>query len=141
MELEALFKFPIVQGPMAGGSCTPELIAAVSNAGGLGAMPCALLSPETMREQAAKVRQLTDRPFLMNFFVLETPSPSEEELKKEFEYKNLKGLSYRSTIWQIVQHVFNHGTYHRGQLINMLRQLGVEKVPQTDFIIWSRKKN
>ena len=37
-------------------------------------------------------------------------------------------------------HVFNHGTYHRGQLINMLRQLGVEKLPQTDFIVWSRNK-
>lgn len=85
MELEALFKFPIVQGPMAGGSCTPELIAAVSNAGGLGAMPCALLTPQAMREQAAKVRQLTDRPFLMNFFVLETPSPSVEDVQNAAE--------------------------------------------------------
>lgn len=85
MELEALFKFPIVQGPMAGGSCTPELIAAVSNAGGLGAMPCALLAPDAMREQAAKIRQLTDRPFLMNFFVLETPSPSVEDVQEAVE--------------------------------------------------------
>jgi uncharacterized damage-inducible protein DinB len=35
-------------------------------------------------------------------------------------------------------HVLNHGTYHRGQLVNMLRQLGIEKIPQTDFIVWSR---
>lgn len=85
MELEALFKFPIVQGPMAGGSCTPELIAAVSNAGGLGAMPCALLAPQAMREQAASIRQLTDRPFLMNFFVLETPSPSNDDVHNAAE--------------------------------------------------------
>ncbi|MGB3005447.1 MAG: DinB family protein [Chitinophagaceae bacterium] len=37
-------------------------------------------------------------------------------------------------------HVFNHAAYHRGQLINMLRQLGVKKLPATDFIIWSRNK-
>jgi len=40
----------------------------------------------------------------------------------------------------MLTHVFNHGTYHRGQLITMARQLGVEKLQQTDFIIWSRKK-
>lgn len=85
MELEALFKFPIVQGPMAGGSCTPELIAAVSNAGGLGAMPCALLNPQAMRDQAGRIRALTDRPFLMNFFVLETPAPSAEDVQRAAE--------------------------------------------------------
>jgi uncharacterized damage-inducible protein DinB len=37
-------------------------------------------------------------------------------------------------------HLFNHGTYHRGQLVNQLRQLGIAKIPPTDFIIWSRKK-
>ncbi|MGZ3851281.1 MAG: DinB family protein [Flavisolibacter sp.] len=37
-------------------------------------------------------------------------------------------------------HAFNHGTYHRGQLVNMLRQLGVDKIPGTDFIAWSRRK-
>jgi uncharacterized damage-inducible protein DinB len=36
---------------------------------------------------------------------------------------------------QMLLHVFNHGTYHRGQLINILRQAGVEKVPETDFIV------
>jgi uncharacterized damage-inducible protein DinB len=38
-------------------------------------------------------------------------------------------------------HVFNHGTYHRGQLVTMLRQLGIENIPATDFIVWSREKN
>ena len=40
----------------------------------------------------------------------------------------------------MLHHVFNHGTYHRGQLINMLRQLGVEKLPQTDFSVWTRSQ-
>lgn len=85
MDLLSLFKFPIVQGPMAGGSCTPELIAAVSNAGGLGSLPASLLSPDAMRDQAAKVRQLTDRPFLINLFVLKTPEPSREEIDRASE--------------------------------------------------------
>jgi uncharacterized damage-inducible protein DinB len=36
-------------------------------------------------------------------------------------------VSFQQPIYQMLLHVFNHGTYHRGQLINMLRQLGVYK--------------
>jgi uncharacterized damage-inducible protein DinB len=35
-------------------------------------------------------------------------------------------------------HVFNHGTYHRGQLVTMLRQVGVTEIPQTDYIAFVR---
>ncbi len=78
-------KFPIIQGPMAGGSCTPELVAGVSNAGGLGALPASMLSPEKMREQAAQVRALTEQPFLINLFVQGKPSPSAEEVARAAE--------------------------------------------------------
>jgi uncharacterized damage-inducible protein DinB len=57
-----------------------------------------------------------------------------------FQYQNSKKEQFKQPIYQMLLHVFNHGTYHRGQLINMLRQLGVEKLPQTDFIIFSRTK-
>lgn len=57
-----------------------------------------------------------------------------------FQYYNLKKESFKQPVFQVLIHVFNHGTYHRGQLVNMLRQLGAEKIPQTDFIVWSRKK-
>jgi uncharacterized damage-inducible protein DinB len=57
-----------------------------------------------------------------------------------FQYFSLKRESFKQPIFQMLLHVFNHGTYHRGQLVNMLRQLGIEKIPQTDFIVWSRKK-
>ncbi len=80
MNLGTLFQYPIVQGPMAGGSCTPALIAAVSNAGALGSLPASLLSPQAMRAQIAQVRELTDRPFLVNLFVQKIPAPSAEEL-------------------------------------------------------------
>jgi uncharacterized damage-inducible protein DinB len=57
-----------------------------------------------------------------------------------FHYQNTKKEQFKQPIYQMLLHVFNHGTYHRGQLINMLRQLGVQKLPGTDFILWSRKK-
>jgi uncharacterized damage-inducible protein DinB len=61
-------------------------------------------------------------------------------LEHVFQYQNTKKEQFKQPIYQMILHVFNHGTYHRGQLINMLRQLGIEKLPQTDFIVWSRKK-
>ena len=57
-----------------------------------------------------------------------------------FQYQNFQNEQFKQPIYQMLLHVFNHGTYHRGQLINMLRQLGTEKLPATDFIVWSRKK-
>lgn len=41
---------------------------------------------------------------------------------------------------QLLLHVFNHSTYHRGQLITMLHQLGYPKVPSTDFFLWLKTK-
>ncbi len=74
---EALgIEHPIVQAPMAGGPTTPELVAAVSNAGGLGSLGAAYLSPETLREQVKEIRDLTERPFGVNLFV---PLPFEVE--------------------------------------------------------------
>lgn len=67
-------------------------------------------------------------------------SASDPMLDHVFQYFSLKKESFKQPIFQMLLHVFNHGTYHRGQLVNMLRQLGIEKIPQTDFIVWSRKK-
>lgn len=57
-----------------------------------------------------------------------------------FQYYNNKKEHFKMPIYQMLHHVFNHSTYHRGQLVNMLRQLGVEKIPPTDFSLWTRKK-
>lgn len=65
---------------------------------------------------------------------------SEAALMNVFAYQNSKGESFKQPIFQMLLHVFNHGTYHRGQLVTMLRQLGVDKIPATDFIVWSRRK-
>jgi nitronate monooxygenase len=66
---------PIVQAPMAGAQ-GPELAAAVSAAGGLGSLPCAMLTPNTARKQVAEIRAATNRGFALNFFCHRTPDPN-----------------------------------------------------------------
>lgn len=68
---------PILQAPMAGvqGSA---LAVAVSQAGGLGALPAAMLSPDTLRKELAEIRARTDRPYNVNFFCHSQPKPDPE---------------------------------------------------------------
>jgi nitronate monooxygenase len=80
MEFIDFFRYPVIQAPMAGGATTPELVAAVSNAGGIGSLAAALLPPQSIAEQVAKIRALTPRPFMVNLFVLQTPQPSADEV-------------------------------------------------------------
>lgn len=64
----------------------------------------------------------------------------ERALEHEFIYQNSKREQFKQPVYQMLLHLFNHGTYHRGQLVTMLHQCGVEKIPSTDFIVFSRKK-
>lgn len=86
MSLASVFPHPIIQGPMAGGNNTPAQVAAVSNTGALGSLACSLLSPQAIREQTAQIRALTDQPFCLNFFVLQTPNPSVEAVEQAKEW-------------------------------------------------------
>jgi uncharacterized damage-inducible protein DinB len=65
---------------------------------------------------------------------------NEHGFQHEFIYFNLKKERFKQPVYQMLLHLFNHATYHRGQLVTLLRQLEVEKIPATDFMIWSRKK-
>ncbi|WP_313174298.1 nitronate monooxygenase [Massilia sp.] len=85
MEFSSLFKLPIIQGPMAGGATTPELVAAVSNAGALGSFAGSLLAPAALRTAVERIRGLTTQPFLLNFFVQRTPTPSPDEIRQGAE--------------------------------------------------------
>jgi nitronate monooxygenase len=59
---------PLIQAPMAGGASTPELAAAASNAGALGSLGGAYLSPVELEKVIRKTAQLTSRPFAVNLF-------------------------------------------------------------------------
>lgn len=73
-------------------------------------------------------------------FVRFAGSLSEIEMKKIISYQALDGTSYQSTIEEIIMHVMNHGTFHRGQLISMLRIAGVDKLGSTDMIRYFREQ-
>jgi nitronate monooxygenase len=81
-------RLPIVQAPMAGGPSTPRLAAAVSDAGGLGSLAGALLSPDELRSAIRETRSLTDEPFAVNLFA-PLPAPSLDRLD---EWARLTGL-------------------------------------------------
>jgi nitronate monooxygenase len=66
---------PIIQAPMAGGGDTPALVAAVSEAGGLGSIGATYLTPQQIADTCAAVRAQTRRPFAINLFVPEAPLP------------------------------------------------------------------
>jgi uncharacterized damage-inducible protein DinB len=61
-------------------------------------------------------------------------------LEHEFIYRNSKKEQFKQPVSEVLIHLFNHQTYHRGQLITMFRQVGLGVIPNTDFINFSRKK-
>ena len=67
-------RFPLIQAPMAGGVTTPQLVAAVSNAGALGSIGAGYLSARALEEAVGRTRDLTEQPFLVNLFV---PPPAQ----------------------------------------------------------------
>ena len=61
--------YPIIQAPMAGGHTTPELVAAVSNSGGLGSLGAGYMSASEIKKTIQEIRSLTDKPFAVNLFI------------------------------------------------------------------------
>jgi len=66
-------------------------------------------------------------------------SQRERQVVEIVRYRTLDGRGYGAPLWQLVQHVVNHGSYHRGQVIHMLRQLGAKPV-STDLLFFDREK-
>lgn len=57
------------------------------------------------------------------------------------QYKNLKGDLFENRVDDMLFHVVNHGTYHRGQVTTLLHQLGVTKIKGMDIIYYLRELN
>ena len=64
---------------------------------------------------------------------------TQEDLDRVMEYKTMKFGVYRNPLWQSMQHLVNHGTYHRGQVTTMLRQLGAQPI-LTDLMHFYREQ-
>ena len=62
-----------------------------------------------------------------------------DALHDVLSYRTLKGDPFSNPLWQLLRHVVNHSTYHRGQVTTMLRQLGAATVSM-DMIVFYRER-
>ena len=68
-----------------------------------------------------------------------TASLTGDDLQRVVSFKRVTGEAFAQPLWQLLHQVANHGTYHRGQLATMLRQLGAKPTP-TDLLIFYRER-
>ncbi len=91
-------------------------------------------------ESADSSTDLNDWVKCGNEFIKLIDGYSEESLNNKISYKNMKGVAFENSATEILQHVFNHSTFHRGQIVHALRNLGFSaEIPSTDFIAYLRK--
>lgn len=64
---------------------------------------------------------------------------TKDTLNTIIDYKNTKGQPFSNTITQILTHLFNHSTYHRGQIVERLKGK-LPQLPETDYIVFLREK-
>jgi nitronate monooxygenase len=118
-------RFPLIQAPMAG-ITTPRLVAAVSNAGGLGSLAAAYLSPEKIKQDIDEVRALTEQPFAVNLFA---PSDTEKDIEREkLAYASLS--RFRAELDIPVSLPKNHGMPSFNEQVSLLLE---EKIPVFSF--------
>ncbi|MFJ7749334.1 nitronate monooxygenase [Arthrobacter sp. NPDC097144] len=89
---------PVLGAPMAGGPSTPELAAAVSNAGGLGFLAGGYKSPDAVRGQITRTRELTRRPFGLNIFVPDHANTYADTSQEKQAGKLAASLAYREAL-------------------------------------------
>lgn len=65
-------------------------------------------------------------------------SRGEAFVNSTVRYQNLKGIEFEEPVDYLLYHIVNHGTYHRGQITTMLRELGVTDLASTDIIFYWR---
>jgi uncharacterized damage-inducible protein DinB len=98
----------------------------------LAGLPHSGLPPSSEIPDAATARARLAEAYA----VFDAVAPEWEAAPDEpFTFRRLAGGEVTKPRWQIFRHIVNHGTYHRGQIANMLRQLGVQP-PPTDLLYW-----
>ena len=101
-------------------------------------VPEGLPFAETLRrwqEQFSSVEQLRKRWREIESELRQYLSGLDEKtLAGDFTYVNLQGKTWMYPLWRTIFHLANHGTYHRGQITTLLRQLGAS-APTTDYLI------
>jgi uncharacterized damage-inducible protein DinB len=101
-----------------------------------GTSPSAPLNPGDYPDLAALTSAWGELESKLRSFV---DGLDDARISAQIDYRLMNGQAYRSPIWQMVQHLVNHGTYHRGQVATLLRQLGA-KPASTDLITFHRER-
>ena len=103
-----------------------------------GQSPTALLPADQFPDLASIRTAWSQHEAKMRAFLDEL---GDEGVSRVFEYQLLSGQAGASPFWQMLQHVVNHASYHRGQVTTMLRQLGAAPAKSMDMIAYYRTRN
>ena len=102
-----------------------------------GQSPAALLPTDLFPDVAAVRSQWLALEGKMRQFV---DGLGETGVRRVIDYTLLSGQAGKSTMWQMLQHVVNHASYHRGQVTTMLRQIGAAPGKSMDLIAFYRTR-
>jgi uncharacterized damage-inducible protein DinB len=102
-----------------------------------GSSPTVLMTSEALPDVVAIRRAWSAHEVKMRAFL---EGLGEDGLSRVIEYKLLSGQPGSSPFWQMLQHVVNHASYHRGQVTTMLRQIGATPGKSMDMIGFYRAK-
>lgn len=99
--------------------------------------PTATLKPEQLPDQLSALRSLADtiHQDMEKYFA----TYDEAKLQSTLTIKTMKGDEYTNTFEEMIQHLFNHSTFHRGQISGMLRQID-KAPPPLDLIRYLRSR-
>lgn len=86
-------------------------------------------------EALRRMKQQTDD------WIAHVASLSDDELHEVIHYRMHSGVETSQRFDEILLHVCNHATFHRGQVVTMLRAAGVTTIPGTDLILYYRQQN
>ena len=102
-----------------------------------GTSPTALLPADTFADLAGVRRAWSEHEVKMRAYLEEL---GDAGVDRVIEFKLLSGQPGAAPFWQMLQHVVNHATYHRGQVTTMLRQLGAQPPQSLDMIAFYRSQ-
>lgn len=103
-----------------------------------GRSPTALLSADRFPDVPTLQSAWTEHEAKMRAFL---DALGDEGVHRVFEYKLLSGQAGATPLGEMLQHVVNHGSYHRGQVTTMLRQLGASPAKSMDLIAFFRERS
>ena len=102
-----------------------------------GTSPTALLPSDTFADLAAVRGAWAEHETKMRAFL---DGLGEAGIARVFEFKLLGGQPGAMPFWQMLQHIVNHASYHRGQVTTMLRQIGAKPAASMDMVAFYRSR-